>query len=130
MGRISKLGPTDIECQPVTHYETFARNSLGVAENLTNLVTGILQKESVYWAKVDSEYYGKTTAEFLDISRQEAQTVLTLRSRGQFIAELYKNLSQREVNACHNSPVPEDLDQISHEFPLFVPNGANITCAV
>lgn len=48
LGRLYTLGAIDTDFQPLIRVEDFARN-LGVGENLTGIITGILQKESIYW---------------------------------------------------------------------------------
>lgn len=72
------------------------------------------------------EYYGKTTAELLDLWRQEEETVLTLIKTGEFKAEIYKSLAEREIHVLFNSPVPEDSDLSLYKLPIFIANGANI----
>lgn len=122
---VTRLGPVDIECQPVIHFESFARN-LGANKELTVVPAGILQKQSLYWNTVSFDYYGKTTEEYLELWKRESEIVLTLRNRGEFIGEFYKALAERIFYFFYNSPVPEETDFLFFPLPMTAENGANI----
>ncbi|CAG5129684.1 unnamed protein product [Candidula unifasciata] len=122
---IWKLGPVEIDSQPIILYETFAKN-MKIANDLCKPSSCSLAKEGIYWLEFNIEYHGRTFDEFLEIWKKEAETVLTRRSKGEASLELFKCLAQRKVHVMFNTTDPAQLDLLSFQLPIMVENGVNI----
>lgn len=120
-----KLGPVEVDCQPVVSYENFAEN-IKVADELLKKSQSCLEKEGLYWLEVLIEYNGKTYDEFMALWKKEATTVLTIRSKGEAKLELFKSLAQRKVHVLINAPEAAKLDLLALNLPIIVENGNNI----
>uniref|UniRef100_A0A0B7BCQ4 Uncharacterized protein n=1 Tax=Arion vulgaris TaxID=1028688 RepID=A0A0B7BCQ4_9EUPU len=120
-----KLGPIDVDCQPIIFYESFAQN-MKIADVLCTPSSCDLHKQPVYWLEFNIEYHGQSFDDFLAIWKNEAETVLTLRSKGESNIELFKCLAQRKVHVLLNAADTTQLDHLSLQLPLMKDNGANI----
>lgn len=123
--KLLELGPVDIECQPLVHYEKFAQN-MEVASDLCKDTPSGLTKDSLYFLEFCIEYQGKPFKDFMALWKKEAETVLDLRCKGLSNIQLYKCLSQRKVLVMMNVPEPAKLDNLTFQLPIMQENGENI----
>ncbi|CAG5122265.1 unnamed protein product [Candidula unifasciata] len=121
------LGPLDIKCFPMMHYELFAEN-LGVADELVKLPVPELKKDNLYWLDFDVEYPGKSKDELIEMWKKEAEFALRPRANKEVIVApvLYKCIAQRKVHAFVNQPSLKELDKVGFEVPIMIDNGDNI----
>lgn len=125
IGGLARLGNLDVTCNPIIGYENFSQN-LGVDVNLISSPPRPLPKENLYWWSFELEHTGKSTEEFLQAWKREAEFVMAARTKDNFPIELFKVVAERKVHCFLQVADPVQLDQLSFQLPIMRENGQNV----
>ncbi|KAK7493416.1 hypothetical protein BaRGS_00015316 [Batillaria attramentaria] len=125
IGGLARLGSLEVTCCPIIGYENFAQN-LGVDMGLITAPPRPLPKENLYWWSFDLEHTGKSTEEFLQAWKREAEFVMGARTKDGFPIELFKVVGERKVHSFLQVNDPVQLDQLSFQLPIVRENGQNV----
>nr|KAG5704259.1 hypothetical protein BaRGS_012547 [Batillaria attramentaria] len=96
IGGLARLGSLEVTCCPIIGYENFAQN------------------------------LGKSTEEFLQAWKREAEFVMGARTKDGFPIELFKVVGERKVHSFLQVNDPVQLDQLSFQLPIVRENGQNV----
>ncbi|CAC5362698.1 unnamed protein product [Mytilus coruscus] len=118
-------GPFKVTCTPLTCYERWAK-LLGVDEKFTGPAPRKLTGKYVAWFDVTLEHHGIPLEQFVEYWRDEAASILELRSKGQFETEIFKVLGEKRLHAFSCKDNPEDWECFMLKLPMFVKMGDQI----
>ncbi|XP_069116879.1 uncharacterized protein [Argopecten irradians] len=92
------LSGCNFTCTPLTDYEVFAKDVLGVDADLCKPSPRKLNRKYTYWNDLTIDYHGMTWEDFKQLWAKEASTVLRLRCESDASIDLFKIKNCRKVS--------------------------------
>ncbi|XP_052086190.1 uncharacterized protein LOC127723556 [Mytilus californianus] len=122
---IMASGSFTVTCSPLSCYESWAK-ILGVDEKFTGPAPRKLTGKYVSWFDITLEHHGIPLEQFVEYWRDEAASILELRSKGQIEIEIFKVLGERRLHAFSCKDNPEEWEGLTLKLPMWVKMGDQI----